>query len=208
MFICLIILIIIATVIGFQILYVQQKSDSDLLELPYKSDLPSYFDSWFTVSRSGWNAKKANGKIPLLHHPVDLVIVAHTATHSCTTLKHCSEMVQGIQNYHLQQGLADIAYNFLIGGDGNVYVGRGWDLTNSIRNQSVSVSFIGNFLNDELSDNMIDAIDDLLVEGVNREKLSEEYRIVCHNQTAPTLSPGVNVFKIVKKWFHYIPDSM
>ena len=36
--------------------------------------------------------------------------------------------IQGIQNYHINtKKWCDVGYSFLIGGDGKVYEGRGWD---------------------------------------------------------------------------------
>jgi hypothetical protein len=35
---------------------------------------------------------------------------------------------RGIQDWHISgNGWCDIGYSFLVGGDGNVYEGRGWD---------------------------------------------------------------------------------
>jgi N-acetylmuramoyl-L-alanine amidase len=46
-------------------------------------------------------------------------------------------------------GYNDIAFNFLIGDDGNVYEGRGWEVTGqhtpSFNEKSLGFAFIGNF---------------------------------------------------------------
>jgi N-acetylmuramoyl-L-alanine amidase len=43
----------------------------------------------------------------------------------------------------------DVAYNFLIGSDGNVYEGRGWrrvgSHTKGFSSKSIAISFVGNF---------------------------------------------------------------
>jgi N-acetylmuramoyl-L-alanine amidase len=42
---------------------------------------------------------------------------------------------------------SDIAYNFLVGGDGQVYEGRGWDiqdaLAKNVNDISLGIAFIG-----------------------------------------------------------------
>jgi len=52
------------------------------------------------------------------------------------------------QDMTVQQA-ADIGYNFLVGEDGNVYEGRGWDTVGAhakgYNTRSIGISFIGNF---------------------------------------------------------------
>ncbi|RZC31797.1 Amidase 2 domain containing protein [Asbolus verrucosus] len=177
--------------------------------------LPYYNDNQITlgegheiIQRLEWGGQPPLKRKKLLHHPVELVITAHTVTDFCTTIAECSTIVAAIQNYHFTLKKSDITYNFLIGGDGNVYVGRGWDVVNPFRNQSIVISFIGNYLSDQLKEDMIDAAQMLLLQGVEFGKLAENYTIVCHNQTKATLSPGTNVYKIVKTWPHYSPDKI
>ena len=65
----------------------------------------------------------------------------------------------------MTQGYTDIAYSFLIGGDGLIYEGRGWNKrtgANAPKNSvSYSVSFIGNFVNDYPPQNMMAAYERL-----------------------------------------------
>ena len=55
-----------------------------------------------------------------------------------------------IQNFHIKtKKYNDIAYNFLIGSDGNVYEGRGWKRvgshTHGFNSKAIGISFVGNF---------------------------------------------------------------
>ncbi|XP_044270793.1 peptidoglycan-recognition protein SC1a-like [Tribolium madens] len=194
-------LAMLATIFAFSALKNHHNvASDDFLILPY--------DGWPTFfNREQWGAKPALNQTQL-QHPVDLVIVAHTVTTFCRNFEQCSEIITSMQNYHFNLKMTDIGYNFLIGGDGNIYEGRGWDFVTFQNNHSISVSFIGNFLADELNLYMIDAFHQLMIDGVKEGKLSKDYKIVCHNQTKATLSPGENVYKVVKMWPHFRPGIL
>jgi N-acetylmuramoyl-L-alanine amidase len=122
--------------------------------------------------------------------------------------------VRRIQTSHIlkdsaQTGaeIVDIGYNFLIGGDGNVYEGTGWDVMSSHKRPEgvLGISFIGNFNKRELTDGQIGAAKELLALGVRLSKLSPFYMLIAHNQTADTDSPGRNVVKVIQKWPHWSP---
>lgn len=103
--------------------------------------------------------------------------------------------------------IVDIGYNFLIGGDGNVYEGRGWDAMSFHKRPEVvlGISFIGNFNKHELTEGQIEAAQELLALGVKLKKLSPFYVLIAHNQTIATDSPGQNVVKVIEKWPHWSP---
>ena len=47
---------------------------------------------------------------------------------SCYDDQTCIQRVRSIQNFHIDdRGWADIGYHFLVGENGKVYEGRGWD---------------------------------------------------------------------------------
>jgi N-acetylmuramoyl-L-alanine amidase len=76
------------------------------------------------------------------------VVIIHTNTDACDTEALCSAEVREIQKMHMdQQRYEDIAYNFLVGGDGQTYEGRGWDLQGAfargVNNKSLGIAFIG-----------------------------------------------------------------
>lgn len=64
-----------------------------------------------------------------------------------------ADLVKSFQIYHMQsRRLDDITYNFLFGSDGNVYVGRGWDIqgehTEGYNDESICISFIGTYIHE------------------------------------------------------------
>ncbi|CAG2069562.1 unnamed protein product, partial [Timema podura] len=81
------------------------------------------------VNRSTWEARPAYHTMEAnLTAPANHVIVAHTGSAPCVTLSECSKITCIIQGFQMDDlGYADIAYNFLVGGDSQVYEGRGWD---------------------------------------------------------------------------------
>lgn len=172
---------------------------------PGPDDVP-HIDRLKMVVRGKWGGRPPKNFTKVLYHPTPLVIISHTVTNFCTTVDECAAIVKSIQGYHVGSlGSPDIGYNFLVGGDGNVYVGRGWDIRNFHQDGSIGIAFIGNYLYDELSERMVEATQLLLEIGVNTKKLSDNYTLVCHNQTYATESPGLNVYKIVKTWSHFKP---
>ncbi|KAF5292119.1 hypothetical protein FQA39_LY14074 [Lamprigera yunnana] len=154
------------------------------------------------IGISEWGGKDLIDTSHLLNHPVKYVIIAHTAGHFCTTFSDCSNAVQQIQVMHFRKKI-DIKYNFLIGGDNNVYEGRGWDVINFHKNNTICIAFIGNYLNYDLPPNMVSLLQELLAIGEKLGKISPDYKIVCHNQTAATLSPGDGVYSKVSKLSHF-----
>jgi len=152
-------------------------------------------------SRHEWGGREPlNFTKPLLH-PAEYVIISHTAGRVCQNLPECSEMITSIQFFHMAQLRSpDIGYNFLIGGDANIYIGRGWDTINIHRNNTIGISFTGNFVYDYLTPDMISALKELLALGVQLNKIPPDYKLVCHNQTLATLSPGDHVYEEVAKF--------
>ncbi len=83
------------------------------------------------INRTTWNAHKPTGYTMLLS-PVPYIAILHTAGKQCKTLDSCISIVQDIQKFHMNtKGWVDIGYNFLVGGDGYIYEGRGWNYIGS-----------------------------------------------------------------------------
>ena len=68
-------------------------------------------------------------------------------------------------------GWDDIGYNFLVGGDGKIYEGRGWDRVGAqVENwnsKSVGISFIGSFMQTQPTAAALQAAKDLITCGVS-----------------------------------------
>lgn len=153
-----------------------------------------------------WGGRKVDYKI-LMRHPAKYVIIAHTAGNPCQDFTKCASQMQTLQALYIGNvGLTDIGSNFIICHDGNVYVGRGWDLRNMHTDDSIGIAYMGNFVYDELNTAMINATLELINYGIILKKISPNYVVLGHNQTFPTDSPGKNVYKVIKTWKHFSPN--
>ncbi|PZC75969.1 hypothetical protein B5X24_HaOG205262 [Helicoverpa armigera] len=162
------------------------------------------------VSKAGWD-----GLTPIhveyLARPVDLVIIQHTVTSTCTTNARCAEIVRAIQTNHMDNlGYWDIASSFIVGGNGKIYEGAGWlhvgAHTYGYNRRSIGITFIGNYNNDTPTKASLDAVKALLRCGVQNGHLSENYHIVGHRQLIATESPGRKLYNEIRRWPHFLDD--
>ena len=78
------------------------------------------------------------------------LFVHHSAGRDCTSVDDCAAEVRAIQNYHMDgNGWSDIGYTFLVGGDGSIFEGRGWNVvgahTYGFNSVGYGIDFIGTF---------------------------------------------------------------
>lgn len=120
----------------------------------------------------------------------------------------CIEHVQDIQKFHIEsRGFNDIAYNFLIAGDGFVYVGRGWDYqgahTKGFNANTICIAFIGNFDKYSPIVSQLNQAQKLLEEGVKLNKIAANYNLYGQRQLTATQSPGTYLYNFIKTWPHW-----
>lgn len=113
-----------------------------------------------------------------------------------------------MQTFHIEsRGWDDIGYNFLVGGDGAVYVGRGWNdqgaHTRGHNRNSICIAFIGTFNKIAPPERQIRAAQKLIEEGVKLKKLIPEYQLYGQRQLIPSESPGMMLYEIIQKWDHW-----
>lgn len=123
----------------------------------------------------------------------------------------------------------------MVGGDGAVYEGRGWDkqgahtkgynvgsicVVSTVRNVlnkspgNVNLmstlnsfqAFIGTFTRLEPTPRQVNVAKLLLDEGVRLKKLDKDYNLFGHRQFYATESPGEQLFKIIQTWTHWRKD--
>lgn len=80
------------------------------------------------MQRDDWNADIPETIPEPLKHPLNRVLIYHTGNNAnCTQKYECIQILKNMQENDFQIGYGDIGFSFLLGGDGRVYVGRGWD---------------------------------------------------------------------------------
>ncbi|XP_063910881.1 peptidoglycan-recognition protein SB1-like [Zophobas morio] len=163
------------------------------------------------ISRSDWGARAPRQRTNLREVPPPYVVVHHTEDPVvCTTKDACKRKVKNIQNYHMddpKHRWDDIGYNFLIGGDGNVYEGRGWGRFGSharrFNGKSIGIALIGAFTNTTPSQTQLNALKDLLACGTEKNYIRSNYHMIGHRQEKDTSCPGDRLYNEISTWPHF-----
>jgi len=143
--------------------------------------------------------------IQQLKLPIRRVIVTQTGDmiETCTTFEACSRRVREIQAFFVESySMKDIPFNFLIGGDGTVYEGRGYQYEgesfynrsnenliflpriddnvtlSSLNALGISVAFIGTFESQELNHVHIQTFASFLELSVSQDWIVQDYSIL------------------------------
>lgn len=104
-------------------------------------------------------------------------------------------------------GWADVGYNFMIGEDGHVYEGRGWNNvgahTYGWNRNSVSFAFLGNYNNKGPEARAIRSLKEMICWGLKNGKISTNYSLFGHRDKSKTDSPGHYLYAIISKFDHF-----
>ncbi|KAI0219703.1 Peptidoglycan-recognition protein SC2 [Lamellibrachia satsuma] len=159
-------------------------------------------------SRSEWEARQPRPGVESMKNTPLTVIMHHSATRGCTDRSSCSALVRSFQRYHMDtHGWLDIGYNFLVGEDGNIYEGRGWDKVGAHarghNSDSIGICVIGNFEERQPARTAQDAAQRVIDLGVSLGKISPSYTLRGHRDVGSTLCPGQYLYDIIRRWAHY-----
>ncbi|XP_020847606.1 peptidoglycan recognition protein 3-like [Phascolarctos cinereus] len=158
------------------------------------------------IPRSSWEARETY--CTKLLGPAKYVIIIHTAGHRCNVTEECKIMVRDIQSYHIDRmKFCDIGYNFLVGEDGRVYEGVGWDTEGShtygYNDIGLGIAFIGLFTGTSPNAAALKVAQDLIQCAVDKGYLIPDYLLVGHSDVVNTLSPGQALYDKIKTWPHF-----
>nr|XP_019950513.1 PREDICTED: peptidoglycan-recognition protein SB1-like [Paralichthys olivaceus] len=155
------------------------------------------------VSRAQWRAAPPEQE-ERLKSSARRVVIHHTAFPSCRGLEECKKQIFSIQRAHMtERGFSDIGYNFLVEGDGIVFEGRGWGAlgahSKGNNHDSLGIAFMGNFNNDEPSEEALLAVKQLLQSGVSQGFLCKDFALFGHRDLANTECPGEKLYAALPK---------
>lgn len=177
-----------------------------------KEFVRKYWDCPQVIPRCQWGAKPRKGVPVPLSLPVDHLFVHHTYTPSapCLSFPDCARDMRAMQGFHQDdRGWSDIGYSFVVGSDGYVYEGVGWNTvgthTRGQNSVGYGVSFIGNFSSVLPSRYSLDLLRRSLVQcAVNGGRLVSNFTMKGHRQAVNyTTCPGDALFSEISRWDNF-----
>ncbi|XP_035209345.1 peptidoglycan-recognition protein SB1-like isoform X1 [Stegodyphus dumicola] len=167
------------------------------------------------VPRSSWGARSQKGPTEILNTPVDHTFIHHTALEECSDFHSCCQNMRAIQDLHMDtRGWNDIGYNFVIGGDGRVYISRGWTTvgahTLGYNSKAIGFSLMGDFSFHEPSEIMLNTTNKLIQCALQKKYIKDDYKLHGHRDSCCTECPGDAFYNLIKNWPHFeagpLPD--
>ncbi|KAL0591116.1 Peptidoglycan recognition protein 3 [Plecturocebus cupreus] len=131
------------------------------------------------IPRKEWGASPL-GCSARLTLPVAYVITDQLPGMECQEQGVCSQMLRGLQSHSVYTtGWCDVAYNFLVGDDGRVYEGVGWNIqglhTQGYNNVSLGIAFFGSKRGSSPSPTAFSAAEGLIAYAIQKGHLSPRY---------------------------------
>ncbi|XP_065309104.2 peptidoglycan-recognition protein SC2-like [Dermacentor albipictus] len=160
------------------------------------------------VSRNGWGARPPRVEVAMKNPRAEHVFIHHTAGPQCKHRTSCTRLVRSYQKHHMDTNRwPDISYNFLVGGDGLIYEGRGFGRegahTLGYNRVGIAISFVGDFNRAKPSQKMLLAAKKLISCGVKEGMIQEGYSLHGHRDANCSSCPGNVLYAIIKKWANF-----
>ncbi|KFO24859.1 Peptidoglycan recognition protein 4 [Fukomys damarensis] len=158
------------------------------------------------IRRGAWGARPSH--CPRMQLPAKYAIILHTGGRTCGAAAECRLLVADLQALFMDKYEAcDVGYNFLVGQDGGVYEGVGWDVQGSsipgYNDIALGIVFMGTFSGDPPNAAALEAAQDLIQCAVAKGYLAPNYLLLGHSDVANTLSPGQALYSIIRTWPHF-----
>ncbi|KAJ9584110.1 hypothetical protein L9F63_021546, partial [Diploptera punctata] len=165
------------------------------------------------IDKSKWGGRQPTRTVKEIGNNLPYVVIHHGGTKTyCYNQQECSRIVRAYQNNHIDKNRwPDIGYTFLIGEDGNIYEGRGWNTQGAhapqYNSRSIGICLIGDFTARVPNRKAMDAVNALIQCAVDTGHISKDYKLIGHRQTtySSTSCPGNSLFAAVQKLPHWTP---
>ncbi|XP_039947939.1 peptidoglycan-recognition protein LB-like [Bactrocera tryoni] len=167
-----------------------------------------YSRNWRLITRTEWRARPPTSSTNFTG-PAPYVILHHSYQPGvCRTEDACKAAMRSMQNYHMDtHGWPDIGYSFAVGGDGNVYVGRGYEVVGAhapnYNSRSIGLLLIGNFMDELPPAPMLQVAQDFIKYSLEGGHLRDDYILYGHRQVRNTECPGDALYALIKEWPHW-----
>uniref|UniRef100_A0A3P8RSE7 Peptidoglycan recognition protein 2 n=1 Tax=Amphiprion percula TaxID=161767 RepID=A0A3P8RSE7_AMPPE len=177
-----------------------------------KTFVHKYWDCPQIIPRCQWGAKPPQDTPIPLSLPLKFLYIHHTYEPSspCLSFTNCSRNMRSIQRFHQEdRGWNDIGYSFVVGSDGYIYEGRGWNLlgkhTRGHNSIGYGVSVVGNYTSTLPSRHAMNLLRHRLVRcAVDGGGLAANFTIHGHRQVVNyTTCPGDALFSEIRNWEHF-----
>lgn len=112
-----------------------------------------------------------------------------------------------MSNFLFNIGWSDIGYSFLVGEDGRIYEGRGWDRvgahTKGYNSVALALSFMGSYMTHNPGSAALDAASAWLSCAVSKGMITSSYKLYGHRDAGSTDCPGDSLYALIRTWSHY-----
>lgn len=156
-----------------------------------------------------WPQSSAALEVPSLNKSaVQNIIVLHTRSEPCHDQPSCTQYVRKVQDDASTRSHMHIPYNFLIGGDGKTYEGRGWRAQHGFpdlpgKNDTIVVGIIGTYNNIRPDDVLYAETKALITESIRRFSLSPAYRVYGVVNGSLSKDDAADLYSELKQWRHW-----
>lgn len=121
--------------------------------------------------------------------------------------------MRSMQDLHMDfNGWDDIGYTFAIGGDGNVYEGRGYGIVGAhaphYNDRSIGLLFIGDYVDSMPTPHMLQVAQEFIDYSVAQRQLKPDYTLYGHRQVRETECPGQTLYNEIKSWEHWSEETV
>ncbi|KPP71098.1 hypothetical protein Z043_110020, partial [Scleropages formosus] len=180
----------------------------DVVKTGVQEFIRRYIECPAIIPRCQWGARPYRGTPVQLKLPLSFVYIHHTLSprQPCHSFQKCATNMRAMQRFHQDdRGWDDIGYSFVVGSDGYLYEGRGWQRrgahTRGQNSRGYGISFIGDY-NDMLpSLHSLRLVRERMATcGVGGGWLVSNFSWHGHRQLVNTKCPGEALYAEIQGW--------